>query len=242
MVAANSATDKPSMLCIAGFGDNASMYDGLRDTELADLFRILPLDLPGFGRPAASGRTTLQSLADFVVEQAKASNAELIVAHSVASIIASLATTRADSPLHTVVSLEGNLTAEDAYFSGSAGDFSEPQAFREAFLERLGQLAASTPEVARYREQVAQADPKALWELGCNARSFSESQHPGELLASAPAAVYLYNPDNLSKPSQAWLASRGLPRLVLDHATHWKSVDQPALLAGKIVEGLRLAA
>ena len=230
------------MLLIAGFGDNATMFDGLLETRLADEFHVVPLDLPGFGRQADSGRTTLRSLADFVVKQAQEIGAEIIVAHSVASIIASMAAGRADCPLRTIVSLEGNLTAEDAYFSGTATDFDNPQEFRTAFLARLGKLAAGAPVIARYREQVAQADPHAMWELGCDARRFSERTHPGEFLAVSAEAVYLYNPKNCPESSLNWLASSDLPRLVLENATHWKSVDQPVQLAGKIDDALKIAA
>ena len=85
---------KPVMLMIAGFGDNASMFDGLVKSELAETFDVLPLDLPGFGGVAAAKETTLSSLADFVASKAIETGAEVIVAHSVASIIASFAEAR----------------------------------------------------------------------------------------------------------------------------------------------------
>lgn len=61
---------KPVMLLIAGFGDNASMFDGLRDTALADRFDLRPLDLPGFGAPPPAAGATLSTLADFVARRA----------------------------------------------------------------------------------------------------------------------------------------------------------------------------
>ena len=123
-------TTRPTILFIAGFGDNASMFTGLRGTALEDAYRLLPLDLPGFGAPALRTQTTLQSLADFVAGKAKETGAEIIVAHSVASIIASLAAREPDCPITTILSLEGNITAEDAYFSGSAADYDDPNSFR----------------------------------------------------------------------------------------------------------------
>lgn len=220
----------PSLLLIAGFGDNASMFDGLRDTVLAERFALIPLNLPGFGRPAA-GPTTLASLAEFVAGQAHESGAEVIVAHSVASIIASLAARQSDCPLTTILSLEGNLTADDAYFSGTAAEHDTPAAFRAAFLDRLDQMAPGAPEIARYRTQVAKADAQALWELGRDARRFSDRHHPGDVLIEAAETVYVYNPDNCPQPSLNWLDGAELRTVVLETATHWASVDQPEKLA-----------
>ena len=233
---------KPVMLMIAGFGDNASMFDGLVKSELAETFDVLPLDLPGFGGVAAAKETTLSSLADFVASKAIETGAEVIVAHSVASIIASLAAQRADCPLIRILSLEGNLTAEDAYFSGTAADYDSPADFRAAFLARLDQMAETAPEIARYRKQAAQADVRALWELGCDARRFSDLHSPGEVLLDAASAVYLYNPNNCPDSTLEWLDRHDLPKVVLENATHWKSVDQPDLLARKLSQAYQMVA
>ena len=103
--------ERPPMVLIAGFGDDSSMYAGLNETELTDVYDLVPIDLPGFGAPALDEETTLKSLAEFVDAKAKEVGAEIIVAHSVASITASLAASEPDSPITTILSLEGNITA-----------------------------------------------------------------------------------------------------------------------------------
>ena len=234
-----AAAAQPAILFIAGFGDNASMFAGLHNTALADDYHLLPVDLPGFGAPALGTETTLKSLAEFVAGKAKETGAEIIVAHSVASIIASLAAREPDCPIKTILSLEGNITAEDAYFSGTAADYDDPLAFRSAFLQRLDDMATSAPIIARYRENVSKADPTALWQLGNDAHRFSAQQVPGDVLASSANATYLYNPENCPDSTLEWLKSNQIKRIVLANATHWKSVDQPELLAEKISKALR---
>ena len=113
-----------------------------------------------------------------------------------------------------------NLTAEDAYFSGMAADFDDAKSFQAAFLERLDSLANEQPIVKRYREKVIDADPVALWQLGCDARHFSEENTPGEKLLASAEAVYLYNPANLPEKSLEWLKAHHLPRIQMDNATH----------------------
>ena len=235
----SATSQRAKILFIAGFGDNASMFSGLYQTALAEIYDMRPIDLPGFGRPALESETTLKSLAEFVAERAKEIGAEIIVAHSVASIIASLATKEPNCPITTILSLEGNITADDAYFSGMAADYDDPYTFRAAFLERLDKMARSKPVLARYRDAVSQADPAALWELGNDARRFSIKHAPGNMLASAGKVVYLYNPENCPASTLEWLKNNPMERIVLTNASHWKSVDQPKQLAERILQALR---
>lgn len=228
-----------TILCIAGFGDDASMFDPLVAEGWGLPVRFEPVSLPGFGAPALAGQaTTLDALADFVAGRAEAGGARCVLAHSVASIIATLAATRRGSPLDTVLSLEGNLTPEDAYFSGTAARYGSAADFRAAFLDRLGEMATGDPILQRYRARVARADPQALWELGCDAHRFSAETSPGALLLETPHAAYLYNPENLPAASLAWLAENPLPRYELPGASHWPSLDAPRLLAETIIEAL----
>ncbi len=231
--------DKPVLILLAGFGDGGEMFAALQDTALAQHYRLLPLDLPGFaGAPTLPGPTTLEALAEVVHETAVREGARVLVAHSVASIIASLAAAKSDSPVETIVSLEGNLTAEDAYFSGTAADYDDAEAFKAAFLARLEEMAETQPVIRRYAETVRQADPRALWELGCDARRFSETQVPGEVLRRAAEAIYLYNPDNCATASLDWLARSGMKAAILEGASHWPSVDQPKALAQTMIDVL----
>lgn len=230
---------RPTILFVAGFGDTAEMFAGLHETRLADSYHLLPVNLPGFGAPALEAETTLESLARFLADKARASGAEIVVAHSVASIVASLAARRPDCPVADILSLEGNITAEDAYFSGTAADYDDPRVFRAAFLQRLDEMAASAPIIARYRQCVSQADPLALWQLGTDARRFSEAQVPGDVLAASARVTYLYNPDNCPESTLRWLDAHPMKRIILEGATHWASVDRPAVLADKICEALR---
>lgn len=231
--------ERPAILFIAGFGDDATMFAGLKTTHLAQTHRLLPLNLPGFGAPPLERGTSLNALARFVADAAREADAKVIVAHSVASIIASLAATLPDCPITTILSLEGNITAEDAYFSGTAAGYDTAEAFRAAFLGRLGEMAVDAPIIARYREVVSRADPVALWQLGADAHHFSARNVPGDVLSEATRVTYFYNPDNCPKTTLRWLEENPMDRFVLKGASHWPSIDQPDQLADRIAEALR---
>lgn len=226
----------PTMILVAGFGDNRSVFDPLLQTKLARTYRLAAINLPGFGAPPLPGRTTLQRLAEVVDAHAQQLDATIVLAHSVASIIVSLAAQRPGSPIDTIFSLEGNLTADDAYFSGMAAAFDNADEFRTAFLARLAGLARTDPNIGRYRTAVESADAQALWELGVDTYAFSAAQSPGDVLARAQGVAYFYNPVNLSAASLAWLRKSTLRCARLAGASHWKCFDQPELLARALIE------
>jgi pimeloyl-ACP methyl ester carboxylesterase len=227
-------SDPPAILLVPGFGDDAGVYAPLMATRLARTHRLVPVVLPGFGASPLRGPTTLRRLARFVDGRARKLEARLIIAHSAASIIASLAAQRAGSPLDTILSLEGNLTADDAYFSGAAADYTAPQDFKAAFLTRLDAMAKDAPAIGRYRQAVARSDGTALWELGCDVARFSSTCDPGDVLLRARRAVYFYNPENAPPATRAWLSRSRLRQAPLPNATHWKVFDQPDLLAAAL--------
>ncbi|NOD93167.1 alpha/beta fold hydrolase [Ruegeria sp. HKCCD4884] len=233
------ADTRPALLMIAGFGDDGSMFSALHGTPLGAAYRLIALDLPGFGAPPLEGPTTLASLADVVAEKSAETKAETVIAHSVASIIASLAATKPDSPLNRILSLEGNLTPEDAYFSGTAANYDDPSSFRAAFLSRLAESADESHILSRYRDVVTRANPLALWQLGQDARRFSKLHVPGQILIASAHVTYLYNPENCPRASLDWLQNHPIDRIILEGASHWPSVDRPEALSDAILSALR---
>ena len=232
--------DCPSIIFVAGFGDHGGMFEALEPTPLGDRYSLVAVDLPGTGQsPPLDESLTLANAAALVADVAEREAASVIVGHSVGSIVASLAAKRPGSPIQTVLSIEGNLTLADAYFSGSAADYSSASSFREAFLARLDEMAVGNPTLGRYRDQVALADPQSIWELGCDTHRWSVEHHPGEVLASsAPDVHYLLNPDNSPTDSLDWLADGGIQQHRLDGASHWKAVDQPGGMARRLLAAL----
>lgn len=139
------------------------MFAPLVDAATGGATRYYPISLPGFGAPVIPGQaTSLETLASYLIECAETLGADTVLAHSVASIIASIAASRPNSPLTSVLSLEGNLTRDDAYFSGTAAQYTSPPAFRAAFLGRLEAMAKHDAIIKRYREVVENANPQAL--------------------------------------------------------------------------------
>jgi pimeloyl-ACP methyl ester carboxylesterase len=230
-----SPTD-PGVLCLAGFGDDSTMFEPLVGTPLSSTYRLVLVDLPGFGSepPFVGTFATISRLSHFVNRVAESEGTEIVIAHSIASVIASAAAGSANSIITTIVSMEGNLTAPDAYYSGLAADYEHPESFREALLCRLDDAASTDPIIARYRSRIARADPHALWILGNEAVAFGDRVVPGEALRDAARAHYLYNPTNCSESSIAWLEDSGISAVKLPGTSHWATIDAPGLVAAAV--------
>ena len=236
---AMSSDTRPPIVMIAGFGDGAEMFDNLRATPLAARYRLTALDLPGFGgtAPLPDG-TNLAALSGFLHARAVAEDARIVLAHSASSIIASLAAALPGSPLETIVALEGNITADDAYYSGKAAGFSDATAFKEALLRGLEETSRDRPIFSRYVRMVRLADANALWQLGQDVHRFSLEQAPGLLLARCRTVHYVYNPENCPEATLKWLQGSPLNLIRIDGASHWPSVDRPDALSRLVLEAL----
>lgn len=234
------AESAPRILCVAGFGDDSTMFEPLVGSELAANYELVTFDLPGFGsEPPLLGRfATLSNLGRVVRDVAVAEEASIVLAHSVASIIVSMAARLPGSCIRRIVSLEGNLTADDAYYSGQAIEYEHPDEFHEGFLCLLDDRSGRDPLVARYRSRVARAQPHALWTLGREAVAFSAQVVPGEVLMESAEAHYLYNPANCPESSVAWLRESGMSATELPGTSHWATVDAPALVSRAVLRVL----
>lgn len=226
----------PSAVCVPAFGDDSGAYLPLAGTSVIERFRLVLTELPGFGgTEPLTGPTTLEALSAYVAVLAERENAEIVMAHSVGSITASLAARRAGGLIKTIISLEGNLTPADAYYSGAAADFSDAEDFKATFLKRLEAIQRDDAGVARFRKAVARADATALWRLGCDARSFSDKADPGAVLCESARVIYLYDPDNTPPQTQQWIAAHDIEAHKLDGVSHWMMCEQPAMTAAAII-------
>ena len=114
----------------------------------------------------------------------------------------------------------------------------DAQSFRDWFLPRIIAKGESDPLLARYAEEVSKADPQALWELGCDARRFSDTHHPGELLMQSADVTYALNRENCAEASLDWLDQSGMQTIELPGASHWPTLDQPDQLKTAILRSL----
>jgi pimeloyl-ACP methyl ester carboxylesterase len=100
----------PLVCLIHGLGDEADTWRQLWPL-LARRHRVIALDLPGFGRSPPSGRVTLASCAETVVQLlgAVSTGPSILAGSSVGAVIAELAAFRSPSLVGALVLIDGGL-------------------------------------------------------------------------------------------------------------------------------------
>ena len=227
-----------TLILLHAFADSSLAFTPLFATPLADRFRLVAPDLAGFG--ASPPRHNVRTIADHA-EAVGALVASLpmpgpvgLVAHSVASMIAVEAVPRLGARFAGLFSIEGNLTAEDAYFSGRAADFADPFTFKLRFLDDLWTMAQEQVALRRYFAGAMLADATAMWELGRDARRRSIDDRPGQAYRRIRPSLYYWSPATTLESTQRWIAQSGIEQRQFTDASHWPMVDRPEDTAGAI--------
>jgi pimeloyl-ACP methyl ester carboxylesterase len=213
---------------LPALGDSHLCFRGIFSHPICQRMRALLFDLPGHGAsPARSTGLTIEDAAiiwrDLIV-RFSSSRRVVLVGHSMAGIVATRAAQMLDCSL--LISLEGNLTLADAYFSGQAARFDEPEVFHGWFQSRILEMAKDDEVLRRYSCSLEFADPKTLWTLGRSVLSYSS---PGDdLLGLTCPSIYYWDPGSTTSESKAFLAAHTLRQRTLEGLGHWPMVTSPA--------------
>ena len=217
---------------IHGYGDSGWSFVPLFGTELARDFALLVPDLPGFGvSPPQLDRASIDGMADVVVgliDRVTPTGPIGLVGHSLGGPIAVRVVRRLAARVRALFSVEGNLTAADAYFSGKAAEADDPAAFRASFTDTIWRLGATRADVRRYHGSLALADPETLWHLGRSSTPASRDGSFGVDYRSLTCPT-LYYWSELTTPdvTQRYLDEHAIAQRQYRDAGHWPMVDIP---------------
>lgn len=208
------------VLCVPAFADGASSWRPLLDhvpAEVADLSAAEP--------PTVAGHAA--ALAGLVT------NPVILIGHSLGSAIAVETAHLLGPRCRGLLSIEGNLTPEDAYFSGQAADFDDPVDFKQALLTRIGQLVAAGQVPSTYVESLAATDERRMWTLGRDAR---DRDFGSRYRSLACPTLYLWSATSTPRATAEYLAQHRIParRLSVEH--HWPWLTAPAVVAEALAE------
>lgn len=193
------------ILCVPGFADNAASWSPLLDVlpaEVADLSTAEPATIAGHAA----------LLAQLVTEPV------IFIAHSIGSPIAVEAAHQLGSRCLGLLSIEGNLTPDDAYFTGTAADYDDPEDFKRAHLARTQNLIAAGQAPESYAEAVGTADASRMWTLGRDARAHDFGPRYRSLTCPT---LYLWSVTTTPPATVEYLARHQIPARRLDAEHHW---------------------
>lgn len=228
----------PKAICLHGFADDGTAFAPLDGTVLTEDFELIAVDLPGFGASDAATDARIAPLAQFVLRLAEAispSRRVALIGHSIGSAIAVEAARARPDRVGAVLSIEGNLTDADAYFSGRAAGYDDEGSFKSEFVADVERMAADQPALTRYLAAVRRADPTSMWTLGRDAAERGEENAFGRALLVLPgmgvAVTYLWGRHNTPASTIAFvdehLANSDVASREFTKSGHWKSVDAP---------------
>jgi pimeloyl-ACP methyl ester carboxylesterase len=227
-----------TLLFVHAMADCGLAFTPLFATPLAETFRLIAVDLSGFGAsPRQDQVLTVSQHAEAIVTLVRslASSGPVgLVGHSVGSMIAVEAASHLGERFDGLFSIEGNLTAEDAYFSGRAADFDDPYLFKQRFLDDVWNMAQAETILRRFHGMATLADAVAMWNLGRDARRLSIGDAPGQAYLRVRPSLYYWSPHSTVERTQGWIAAAGMAHQQFADASHWPTVDQPAATARAI--------
>jgi pimeloyl-ACP methyl ester carboxylesterase len=197
---------KKTIICIPGLGASKAFFAALGQTHLARQSQLMPIDLPGFGGFWGEGVADdpIAAAADRVAREVAGIGGRdvILVGHSLGGAVAILAAVGAEERVHGVVSIEGNLVAEDC---GLSRQFATAAGLID--LERIKadamQKAADSAN-AGVRDWARAVGPVFAATLAKYSKELVELSDSEALLRQFRAAeyrkLYLYGEDYLGHP------------------------------------------
>ena len=236
----NTAQSDIALWCLPGFADTVASFSTLFDTALTEEATVIAPDLPGFGAsPRMDHPSNIAAYVETLAEliQLETPNARVgFVGHPVGSVVATEAARLQGSQCLGVFSIEGNITVEDAYFSGGATEFDSAIEFKEFFTSHIWQRGAEDPIFRNYHAGLSQADPEAMWIFGRDVKNYSQDDQPGHALLSLDCPThYFWCADNTPEDTQVFIKKHNLPNTEVTGTSHWPMLDA----ADKVVESLQ---
>ena len=230
--------DGPVIVGIHAFGDTGSVFTPLARTHLATSYAFVAGDLPGFGAsPRPTWAATIAALAAYIVrliDHVSPDRPVAVVGHSIGAAIAVDCAHKAGARVAAVGSLEGNLTTEDAFFTGQAMRYESAASFKAGLSEEIWRRAADDPIFRRYYSTMHAADAGAMFTLGRDThdRSIDDGLGHAHVQLKIPT-LYFYGP-NTPVETRQFVETHGIQHRVYANAGHWPTVEIPEETAAAI--------
>jgi pimeloyl-ACP methyl ester carboxylesterase len=207
---------------------------------VAARFDVMVMDLPGFGAaPPGRQPASLSHCAGLVARliQRHCRDHVTLVGHSLGSVIAVDAAKQLGAQCSGLVSVEGNLTPEDAYFSGQAAHHRDPSEFKRAFSTQVDHLVAAGHAPASYADAVRVADAESMWTLGRDARVRGADGSFGvDYRNLTIPSLYLWAPSTTPPSTQRYLALHVVAEHQLPIEHHWPWTRDPQVVVQAITD------
>lgn len=221
------------VVCIPAFADTARSWRPLVE-RLAVRYTVAVVEVPGLGQPGTPpAPPTVAGLSGLITALVRRTwtTPVTLIGHSAGSALAVRAAHHLGNRCRAVISIEGNLTVDDAYLTGQATTFDDPAAFKRHLAGHVATWVAAGTAPASYAASVHDADAHAMWSFGRDvARCGGGDEFCHELLRLCCPVLYLWSAATTPQATQDFLRAHQLPERQLPVGHHWPwTVDAPAV-------------
>lgn len=227
-----------------GWGESPAPFRGVLASPLAERFRLFAPGLPGFGgRAPIASAMCLEGIAAWLVGEIRATSGSgpvALVGHSIGGMIATRAAEALGEQVRGVVSIEGNLTRSDAFFTGQALLHDSGEELRQDGILRLAPFVQEGEVPPAYLESFKRSDPETLLEVGKSAARESHGRRAGSRYRRLRCPkVYYWGTESTHAKTRAFLARHGLEHRCFEGCGHWLMLDQEADFLAALAQDLR---
>ena len=228
------------VVCVPAFADAVESWQSLVTALSLHRHEVAVIELPGFGvAPPPAHPLEIASAADRVVDAVRRCWGQpvTLVGHSLGSVIAVRAAQQLAEGCAALISLEGNLTEEDAYWSSRATRYDDALAFKSDFCAMVHELVTAGRAPASYWRAVQAADAECMWRLGRDVATRGSGGSLGaEFCRLGVSRGYLWAASTTPIATQDYLREHELPnvRLVAEH--HWPWTIDAQTVANEIAK------
>lgn len=212
-----------TVLLIPGFGDRSTSWRRLAEGDPLAPHRFDVVDLPGIGGGAALPTVTMAAFADYVAARVdREVRPVVLVGHSLGSALAVAAAAGRPAAVAGVLSIEGNLTADDGYFSATAARHDDAMSFLAALTSQVRELVVRGEAPPSFLDSVTAADPMTLWALGRDSAQHGVGDGFGQAYrALEKPKRYLWSARSTPEETQRYLRAHHLDAVELPGGGHW---------------------
>ncbi|MBI4196310.1 MAG: alpha/beta hydrolase, partial [Deltaproteobacteria bacterium] len=213
-------------------GESGLSFREAFDSPLAKNFRLFAPDFPGFGvSPFQSRRGSLRGstrLLGELIDQFSKGRPILLVAHSLGGIVGTWTVQERPKQVRAYISIEGNLTRSDTFFSGLAAKAKSAGKFYHFFKGQILAKARGHEELERYFASLRFADPRALIAWGRSGVEATGLDRSGEEFAGLTCRkIYFWGEESMAHRSREFLRDKDIDHRCFKKCGHWPMIEKP---------------
>ena len=217
---------------IHGFCCSGHLYENVFDSVLVDDFSIYMPDFPGFGAtpPVSPPHTVADSalLLSDLIRRVGGDRPVFLLSHSLGGIVGTETALTLGRSVRGYVSVEGNLTRQDAFLTGLSVDFDDAGAFYDHLAGIFLPMAQADPALRRFAAGFLSADPDSVlaWGKSC-AEATGETQAGDTFRTLEIPTLFVWGEKSLPEMSREYIERHGMNHLSFANAGHNVMVDEP---------------